>query len=164
MATYRNAQSDTERIQALNRIASDLGKAWGIDNVTVKIVPPNEEIGNVIAYTPNTLENGFFSSKFSTDYVICIPENSEILNQVMWTGSVVHVFTHEITHMRQTGIMNDQLGGQKSDLGYLFVANSNMYVNTKEVYGLYASQPLEYHTNAVSDQTLKNLASKGVLK
>ncbi|ACU89621.1 hemagglutinin repeat-containing protein [Desulfomicrobium baculatum] len=164
MATYRNAQSDTERIQALNRIASDLGKAWNIDNVTVKIVPPNEEIGNVIAYTPNTLENGFFSSKFSTDYVICIPENSKILSQVMWTGSVVHVFIHEITHMRQVNMMNDQVSGQKSDLGYLLVASSKMYVNPKEVYGLYASQPLEYHSNAAADKFVKNSIDKGVIK
>ena len=164
MAAYRNAQSDTERIEALNRIASDLGKAWGIDNVTVKIVPPNEKLGNVIAYTPNTLENGFFSSKFSTDYVICIPENSEILNEVMVTGDIVHVFTHEVTHMRQISIMNDQISGKKSDLGYLLVASNKMYVNPKEVYGLYASQPIENHANAVADNFLKNFADKGVVK
>jgi len=164
MAIYRNARSDTERMQALNRIASDLGEAWGIDNVTVKIVPPNEKLGKVIAYTPNTLENGFFSSKFSTDYVICIPENSIILNEVMRTGDIVHVFTHEIAHMRQSSIMNDQVSGRKSDLGYLFVANSNMYVNPKEAYGLYASQPLETHANAVADKFLKNSADKGVVK
>jgi filamentous hemagglutinin len=132
--------------------------------VTVKIVPPNEKLGKVIAYTPNTLENGFFSSKFSTDYIICIPENSIILNEDMRTGSVVHIFTHEITHMRQVSIMNDQVSGQKSDLGYLFVANSNMYVDPKEAYGLYASQPLETHANAVADKFLKNYADKGVVK
>ena len=164
MAIYRNAQSDTERIQALNGIASDLGKAWGIDNVTVKIVPPNEELGNVIAYAPNTRENGFFSSKFSTDYIICVPENSIILNEVMVTGDIVHVFTHEIAHMRQISIMNDQLSGRKSDLGYLLVASSTMYINPSEVYGLYASQPLEYHANAAADKFLKNSVDKGVVK
>lgn len=164
MATYRNALSNTERIQALNAIASDLGKAWGIDNVTVKIVPPNEKLGNVIAYTSNTLENGFFSSIFSTDYIICIPENSMLLNEVMRTGSIVHIFTHEITHMRQISIMNDQISGQKSDLGYLLVTSSIMYVNPKEVYGLYASQPIESHANSVSDKFLKNSINKGVVK
>jgi filamentous hemagglutinin len=164
MAAYRNAQSDTERIEALNRIASDLGKAWGIDNVTVKIVPPNEELGKVIAYADNTLESGFFSSKFSTDYIICIPENSEILNEVMVTGDLVHVFTHEITHMRQISIRNDQISGKKTDLGYLLVTNSNMYVRPKEVYGLYSAQPLEYHANAVADQTIETLVRNGVLK
>ena len=82
----------------------------------------------------------------------------------MWTGNVVRIFTHEITHMRQISIMNDQISGQKTDLGYLFVANSKMYVNLKEVYGLYASQPLEYHANSVADQAIETLVRKGVLK
>jgi filamentous hemagglutinin len=164
MSTYRNAQSNAERIQALNGIASDLGKAWGIDNVTVKIVPPNEKLGNVIAYTQNTLENCIFSSKFSTDFVICIPENSVILNEVMVTGDIVHVFTHEITHMRQISIMNDQLSGRKSDLGYLLVASNKMYISPSEIYGLYATQPPEYHANAVADNTLDKLSRNGVLK
>jgi filamentous hemagglutinin len=79
-------------------------------------------------------------------------------------SDIVYIMSHEISHMLQVYIMNDQLGGIKTDLGIMLITGNKMQVKPSEVYGLYMTNPLEYHANSISDRMLKTLQDKGVIK
>jgi hypothetical protein len=166
ISTYDNAKYENDfaaavnkRINVVRAIATDIAEAFGIENVTVQIGSASPNVG---AYVETGLPN-FFSHSFNSEKIIVIPSDSPILQGGYDAPLLVETFAHEITHIRQVNIQNNQLNGNKTDLGALLVGNSQLKIPLQEAFGLYIIQPAEAHANFVSNAFVEQLRAKGVL-
>jgi len=174
MAAYQSAQTQDEKRQALNRIASEIGLAFGINEISLEIVPadPNGLCDAYVKTEQETHDAGLFSFiggsgvQFNGENKIYIPENSVILNGYVegFENKIVNIFAHEVTHLRQVSLMNNQIHGEDSDFGILLVVGNSMQVAPNEIFGLYESNPVESHAYADANYFVEVFKHRSALK
>lgn len=177
LSAYENANNASSevkqkeaRLEAMIGLVQSISTASGLGKVTIQVAGASQNYGAYVEMkTPSV-----FSLSFSSDGIVWVPSpiagnNDGIVFANMLTGNytlydLVRTLAHEVTHIRQVTIQNNQLHGETSDLGTLLVANSQRRITMEEHFGEYMAQTAEAHANCFSIAFTNFLKKKGALK
>jgi len=162
LANYEAAGEGKDKLNALQGIVTILGKAFGIENVKVKL---DERQGPIAFVTQRFVPGGWFSSDHMEDMeTVYIVKDNKLYNGTN-SARALDTLVHEMAHLVQTQMMERYItGGDKNPSAALFLANRSVYVAGNEHNGLYLAQPLEAYANTVAKNVMKSLEKAGVVK
>lgn len=160
---YKTADSSDKRVDAIKGWVSVLGDKMGLKDIQVSIAGQDSNVG---AYVTSTIKPTLFhflsnGVTVKSDGIIFIPSGGRILNGGVGFKELTEMLVHEMVHMKQVDIINDQINGKKSEIGGLLLVDHMIRASVGNSYGLYMARPSEAHARAFSGAFIDRLAKRG---
>ncbi len=159
---YKTADSSDKRVDAIKGWVSVLGDKMGLKDIQVSIADQDSNVGAYVTTTIKTTLFHFMTNGVSikSDGIIFIPSGGSVLNGSVGFKKLTEMLVHEMVHMKQVDIINDQIDGKKSEIGGLLLVDHMIRASVGNSYGLYMARPCEAHARAFSEKFIEQLNSR----